>query len=159
MVQGRRRVKSYKVHEIENIPESEWVIVENTHEAIIDKPTFEKVQQMLKRDTRTAPDKKQVYLFSGFLRCADCGKAVIRGGSGGSVRYFCGTYKLSRTRCTMHSIQHNRLEAATLYAVQQQVYLAVTYSEMVSNINTAPLKKSQSARLDGFGSRKRKSTC
>ena len=50
----------------------------------------------------------------------------------------------------MHAIKHNRLEAAVLYAVQQQVYLAVTYSEMVASINMAPLKKSQSARLDGL---------
>ena len=44
MVQGRRRVKSYKIHTIEDVPQEDWVIVENTHEAIIDKPTFEKVQ-------------------------------------------------------------------------------------------------------------------
>ena len=35
-----------------------------------------------------------------------------------------------------------------MYAIRQQVYLAVTYSEIVSNIGAAPLKKSQSARLD-----------
>jgi len=151
MVQGRRRVKSYKIHTIEDVPQEDWVIVENTHEAIIDKPTFEKVQQMLKRDTRTAPKTKELYLFSGFLKCADCGKAVTRGGSGGNVRYYCATYKTrSRLACTMHAIKHNRLEAAVLYAVQQQVYLAVTYSEMVASINMAPLKKSQSARLDGL---------
>lgn len=151
MVQGRRRVKSYKIHDIEDVPQEDWVVVENTHEAIIEKPLFEKVQQMLKRDTRTAPKKKELYLFSGFLKCADCGKAVTRGGSGVNVRYYCSTYKTrSRIACTMHSIKHNRLEAAVLYAIRQQVYLAVTYSEIVSNINTAPLKKSQSARLDGL---------
>ena len=151
MVQGRRRVKSYKIHTIEDVPQEDWVIVEDTHEAIIDKPTFEKVQQMLKRDTRTAPKTKELYLFSGFLKCADCGKAVTRGGSGVNVRYYCATYKTrSRLACTMHAIKHNRLEAAVLYAVQQQVYLAVSYAEMVASINMAPLKKSQSARLDGL---------
>ena len=44
LVQGRRRVKSYKVHEIEAVPEDEWVRVADTHEAIIDRETFEKVQ-------------------------------------------------------------------------------------------------------------------
>jgi len=48
----------------------------------------------------------------------------------------------------MHSINHNRLDVAVLYAIQQQVYLAVSYSDTVSRINTLPLKKSQSARLD-----------
>lgn len=58
LVQGRRRVKSYKVHEIEAVPEEEWVTVPDTHEAIIDKKTFQNVQALLKRDTRTAPRKR-----------------------------------------------------------------------------------------------------
>ena len=48
----------------------------------------------------------------------------------------------------MHSIKHNRLEAAVLFAVQQQIHLAVSYSEMIARINTAPVKKSQSIRLE-----------
>lgn len=51
-------MKSYKVHEIEAVPEDEWVRVADTHEAIIDRETFEKVQALLKRDTRTAPRKR-----------------------------------------------------------------------------------------------------
>ena len=105
LVQGRRRVKSYKVHQIEQVPEEEWVRVSDTHEAIIDRETFEKVQALLKRDTRTAPRKKELHLFSGFLRCADCGKSVTRSQSGQSYRYLCSTYKnRSRTACTMHAI-------------------------------------------------------
>lgn len=46
LVQGRFRVKSYKVHQIETVPEEEWVRVADTHEAIIDKATFEKVQEL-----------------------------------------------------------------------------------------------------------------
>ena len=48
----------------------------------------------------------------------------------------------------MHSIKHERLEAAVLFAVQYQVHLAVSYSEIVTQINSAPIKKSQSYRLD-----------
>ena len=75
MVQGRYRIKSYKIHIQERVPEDEWYIVENTHEAIIDRETFDKVQQLLRRDVRTAPNQQKLYLFSGFLRCADCGSA------------------------------------------------------------------------------------
>ena len=148
MVQGRHRVKSYKIHTQEQIPESEWYIVENTHEPIIDRAVFEKVQQLLKRDTRTAPQEKKLYLFSGFLRCADCGKAMSRSQVKGTVYYFCRTYKdQSKTACTKHAIKHNRLEMAVLYAIQQQVYLAVRYSDTIAHINTLPLQKSQSIRL------------
>ena len=150
MVQGRQRVKSYKIHIQEKVPEEEWFIVENTHEAIIDRETFAKVQSLLKRDTRTAPKAKQLYLFSGFLKCADCGRAMSRIASKGIYVYYqCGTYKsLSKKACTMHSIKSDRLEAGVLFAIQQQVHLAITYSELVARINSAPLKKSKSKRLE-----------
>lgn len=148
MVQGRYRVKSYKIHVQEVVPEDEWYIVENTHEAIIDRDTFDKVQRLLLRDTRTAPQKKQIYLFSGFLRCADCGKAMTRSKVGGTVYYYCRTYKdQSKSACTKHTIKHNRLEVAVLYAIQQQVYLAVDYTKTIERINRAPLVKSQSKKL------------
>jgi len=151
MVQGRQRVKSYKIHTQEQVPENEWYIVENTHEPIIERPIFEKVQELLKRDTRTAPQKKKLYLFSGFLRCADCGKAMSRSQVKGTVYYFCRTYKdQSKTACTKHSIKHNRLEAAVLYAIQQQVYLAVHYANTLEYISTAPLQKSQSIRIEAL---------
>ncbi len=150
LVQGRRRVKSYKVHEIEAVPEEEWVRVANTHEPIISKADFEKVQALLKRDTRTSPKGREVHLFSGFLKCADCGKAVNRCvGNHNNIYYACSTYKnRSRLACSMHSIKHNRLEAAVLFAIQQQIALAASYSELVARINSAPIKKSQSFRLD-----------
>src|SRR5699024_9908085 len=134
MVQGRQRVKSYKIHIQERVPVEEWFIVENTHEAIIDREIFDKVQGLLKRDTRTAPKAKQLYLFSGFLKCADCGRAMSRIASKGIYVYYqCGTYKsLSKKACTMHSIKSDRLEAGVLFAIQQQVHLAVAYSELVS---------------------------
>lgn len=151
MVQGRQRVKSYKIHTQEQVPENEWYIVENTHEPIIERPIFEKVQELLKRDTRTAPQKKKLYLFSGFLRCADCGKAMSRSQVKGTVYYFCRTYKdQSKTACTKHSVKHNRLEAAVLYAIQQQVYLAVHYANTLEYISTAPLQKSQSIRIEAL---------
>mgnify|MGYP000316218032 CR=1 FL=1 len=150
LAQGRSRVKSYKVHEVESVPREEWVEVAGTHESIIDYETFDKVQALLQRDTRTSPKGREVHLFSGFLKCADCGRAITRSvGNNNNVYYACSTYKnRSRTACTMHSIKHNRLEAAVLFAVQQQVHLAVSYSEMIARINTAPVKKSQSIRLE-----------
>lgn len=148
MVQGRQRVKSYKVHTQESIPEREWFIVENTHEPIIDRVIFQKVQELLKRDTRTAPKKQKLYLFSGFLRCADCGKAMTRSKVKDTVYYFCRTYKdQSKTACSKHTIKHDGLEAAVLYAIRQQVYLSACYSNIISKINSTPVNMNQYARL------------
>jgi len=157
MVQGRYRIKSYKIHVQETVPEDEWFIVEDTHEPIISREDFAKVQELLKKDTRTAPKQKTLYLFSGFLRCVDCGKAMTRSAVRGNVYYYCRTYKdQSKAACTKHTMKHNHLEQAVLYAIKQQVYIAVSLSEMVSRINKAPLQKSQSIRLNELMAAKEK---
>lgn len=149
MVQGRYRIKSYKIHVQEAVPEEEWFVVENTHEPLISREDFARVQELLKKDTRTSPTQKGLYLFSGFLRCADCGKAMTRSQVGGNVYYYCRTYKdQSKTACSKHTIRHNHLELGVLYAIQKMVFLAVEFSEIVSRINNAPLQKSQSIRLN-----------
>ena len=48
----------------------------NTFYLVIDYETFDKVQALLQRDTRTSPKGREVHLFSGFLKCADCGRAI-----------------------------------------------------------------------------------
>lgn len=153
MVQGRYRVKSYKIHTMEKVAKNDWFIVEDTHEPIIDRETFEKAQQLLKRDTRVAPKTQGLNLFSGFLRCADCGKAVVKC----KTTYRCTTYsQRSRLACTSHTIKHDRLEMAVLYAIRQQVHLSVMYSEVIAQINAAPQRKSQSSRLDSMLAAKEK---
>ncbi len=157
MVQGRYRIKSYKIHVQETVPEDEWFIVENTHEAIISREDFDKVQELSRKDTRTAPTQKNLYLFSGFLRCADCGKAITRSKAGGNVYYYCRTYKdQSKTACTKHTIKHNYLEHGVFHVIQKMVFLAAEFSEIVSRINTAPLQKSQSIRLNDLIAAKEK---
>jgi len=151
MVQGRQRVKSYKIHTQEQVPEHEWYIVEDTHEPIIERPIFEKVQELLKRDTRIAPHEKKLYLFSGFLRCANCGKAMSRSQAKGTIYYYCRTYKdQSKKACTKHSIKHNLLEKAVLYAIQQQIYLAVHFDSTLDYINNVPFQKSQSIQIENM---------
>lgn len=148
MVQGRYRIKSYKVHIQEQVPEDEWFIKENTHEPIIDRETFDKVQRLLQKDTRTSPKKNTLYLFSGFLRCADCKKAMVRSEVKGHVYYYCSTYKSrSKNACTKHTIQHKRLETAVLFAIQQYVYLAIDYTNTIEQINRAPIVKSEDKKL------------
>lgn len=111
MRQGRQKVISYKVHKRTSVPEDEWYIVENAVPAIIDKEMFQAAQSLHKRDTRTAPGKREVYLFSGFIRCADCGKSMVRHTSRNLVYYQCRTYQdKSRDKCAKHSIRLDILE-------------------------------------------------
>ncbi len=72
LIQGKRTTVSYKNHKIKNKDKSEWVRIENTHEAIIDKDIFNKVQITMKE--RTKPMKKTgvVHIFSGKVFCLEC---------------------------------------------------------------------------------------
>ena len=55
MVQGKKTTYNYKLKNIIKKPKSEWIYVENTHEAIISKQEFDLVQSILLLDTKTAP--------------------------------------------------------------------------------------------------------
>lgn len=137
MVQGKQRVKSYKVHMRISIPESEWFIIENVHEAIIDKDIFDRAQELMQKDTRTAPKSGQLYIFSGFLRCADCGKAMGRRTSKNFVYYACKTNTMQGL-CTRHSIRSDKLENIVLETIQKQIELIDDMAQFIDDLNRAP---------------------
>lgn len=146
MVQGRHRIISYKVHKQIAVPEDEWFVVPNTHEAIIDRETFEKAQALHKRDTRTAPGKQDVYILSGFVRCADCKKAMRRKTARNLAYYACRTFTDKKT-CSKHSIRQDKLEEAVLAALQVQIALVDKLSEEIERINNAPVINRENKRL------------
>ena len=71
-VQNKRRKVSYKSKKVIDNPKDNWIVVENTHEPIIDKQTFEKVQLMIEAKD-TSKYTKHEYLFKGLLKCHHCG--------------------------------------------------------------------------------------
>ena len=128
VTQGKRRVKSYKVHKVEQVPEDEWITVENMHEAIIDKELFEKAQGMGKVDTRVQ-NSGNLSMWAGILKCADCGRAMhkkyCKNKSGTVYEYYiCGTYrKKSNKLCTKHTLKVEELENAVLETIKIQIGL------------------------------------
>lgn len=157
MVQGKQKVISYKVHDRVNTDKSDWYIVENTHEAIIDKETFAKAQSLHEKDTRTSLKQKNVYLFSGFLRCADCKKSMTRKSSKNFVYYSCSTYSRKlKSACTKHTIREDILKKAVLLAIQHQISLVANLSEIIEEINNAPIIHTESKKINNLLSVKQK---
>lgn len=149
MVQGCYRIKSYKVHTQIRTHPSEWFVVEGTHAPIVSEERFLAAQDLCARDTRAAPSRSEAYLFSGFLRCADCRKAMHRRKTGRYVYYICRTYKeRSKTACTKHSIRHEALEQAVLHALRQCIDLAVCVAETAAEIDGASAAQGIPMRLD-----------
>lgn len=132
MVQGRQKVISYKVHDRISTKDADWYIVEGTHEPIIERELFEKAGRLHRRDIRAVPDEKRVHLFSGFVCCADCKRAMTRKTAKGLAYYVCSTYtRRSKTLCSKHSIREDALAKQVLLAVQRQVSLMPKLAEEV----------------------------
>ena len=108
---------SYKLkHSIENPPEKQAVF-ENHHEPIIDRETWERVQELRKQ--RKRPNRyDEVGLFSGILFCADCGSVMYQQRYQTDKRkqdcYICGSYKKRTADCTAHFIRTDLLTAGVL---------------------------------------------
>lgn len=141
ITQGKRRVKSYKIHKVEQVQESEWITVENMHEPIIDKEIFEKAQDMRKVDTRVQSAGK-LSIWAGVLKCADCGRAMhkkyCKNKSGKFYEYYiCGTYrKKSDKLCTKHTLKIEELQSAVLEAIKLHIKLFVDIEKIAEQINS-----------------------
>lgn len=102
----------------QNNPE-DFVIVENTHEAIIPKNEFEYVQELLNRRSRKQNNnRKSTHLFSNLLFCADCGKGMhFKKNRKG---YVCGNYDKNGKYggCTSHIIREANLERVILNDIE-----------------------------------------
>ena len=148
MVQGKQTVISYKVHDKVAVPEEDWYIVPGTHEAIIEAELFKKAADLQTRDTRTAPAKRRLHLLSGFIRCADCKKAMTRQKTKRIVYYYCRTFReKSKNACTKHTIKEEVVIKAVLAAIQTQISLIGSFAKVVEEINKLPVARKESLRL------------
>lgn len=90
---------------------SEWVVVENTHEPIISRELWDTVQAQICKNARTPDFESNVGLLAGFIRCGDCGRAMVKTTWGGRVHYSCGSYRrYGFSACTKHYIPQKDIE-------------------------------------------------
>ena len=138
MVQGKFKKVSYKDKAIIAQPKEEWIKVQNTHEAIIEKEDFERAQKMLNSHAKASPKSGEISLFSGLIRCADCGHALIKKTNRNSdktyVYYRCSTYYKCKGACTAHSIRYEKLYNAVLSSIRMMVDVAVNADEVLSKM-------------------------
>ncbi len=116
-VNFRTRTKSYKCKKTIVNPKSDWVIFENTHEAIISKEDFDLVQE-LRKNKRKLQHQEEVNPFSGMVYCADCGKKMYlcrsRSLNADQEHLKCSTYLADKNDCSAHFIRTVVLEEIVL---------------------------------------------
>ena len=124
--------KSYKVKKrIEN-PEENRAIFLNVHEAIIDRPTWEKVQSMKKGTRRRRPTVTQEpSVFSGYLKCPECGGNLNFHFNQGNhdIKFFsCQNHNSGLRKCSKtHYIRLEFLERVVLYEANRLACFANEY--------------------------------
>ena len=126
MVQNTHNKISYNSKKLRKTTADELIIVENTHEGIISKEVFEKVQEILKsKMTTRATDHQLDYLLGGMLYCHECGRTirisedVLKSG----VRHYtqCNLYtrKGKFGICSSHRINYDWLEEDIVEYLQE----------------------------------------
>lgn len=150
LTQGRRKKISYKSKKEVRTPKEEWIITENTHEAIIDKKAFDTVQELLKKN-KNKPTGKNIQLLSGFMVCKECGHAIgINNSSDGKRKYCCCTYYSSHSKyglCTPHSCNYDKLETAVLEEIKKMCKEYVDSSTFKDKVDEAKKKNDIKVKL------------
>lgn len=130
MVQHKRQVVSFKTKKRRAVDPSEWIVVHDTHEAIIGRNTWEDANQRFAagkhrvRKTK-AKDGKPCALFSGCLVCADCGAKLTFQSKPKTGAYRCSRYNNAGTSaCSTHFIMEETIADFVLHDIQQYAILA-----------------------------------
>ena len=131
MVQGRSVKISYKSKKCLKQNPANWVVVEGTHEPLVDRETFQKVR-MLVNSRRHTRSRTYDFLLKGLIFCHECGYPLTvlnrKNSKGEDVLYFvCRTYQRFTKAgvCTCHSIKEKTVTDVVIAKVREvcQAYL------------------------------------
>ena len=148
----RKHFKDKKSH---YVPEDEWTIFENTHEAIIDQQTFDLVQKIRSKVRRYPDGWGEAAPLTGLLYCADCGGKmyVHRTNNGKRIsQYTCSQYSkipVGKLCATQHRINEevvlslisDMLKAIAEYAKHDRAEFVRVVQEAQSSQQTAAVRK------------------
>ena len=143
MIQGKEKCISHKNHKSIKTKKENWIIVENTHEAIISREDFEKVQKMLEEKRYYGANQKQTNLYSHHLKCGKCGKFMIRKYTGRrrsnpeilNYNYYCSTYShISKNECILNKVRGEELDKIVLKAIKHQIKLYLKADKLLEEI-------------------------
>jgi hypothetical protein len=163
LAQARCRSALYKGIPFHFTNEDEWILVENTHEGIVPKEIFEKVQMVNQRNSEAHKGNagkysylpKAVNIYGKRLICADCG-AVIKLCRSISTKkdkaYFtfkCPTFVEHRERgCSDKSISQSEMDEAVLATIQIHIKLFIKHKEVIVKLQAKEQRESKRYNIE-----------
>ena len=137
MAQQRWSSVSYKNHKRYKKDESEWIVVHNTHEAIITQEIWDKVREVEKSVAQGRKTKRgYTHPLSGFLFCADCGGKMklnyINRNGKIDFNFNCGNHmRIGKAYCFSHFIQAKDIEAIVLNDIREMAQRIVLDEKVI----------------------------
>lgn len=145
--------KSYKNKKSYINPPSKWVIIKNTHDAIIDQETFDIVQRLKEGRKRANTPMGEMPVLSGMIYCADCGKKLYvcrtKSLQPSAYYYCCSTYRKRQGLCSAHQIRIKVIDSIVLNDIKMHIEFARAHEDefikLVSNETSAYTAKALSS--------------
>ena len=146
MTQRRNEKISYKLKKYRKEPRKYWIIVENTHEPIIDEKTFNTVQELLSQKVFGKTQNKQEHFLGGLLVCGNCGMPLTFRRDNKKVNKdfitLCSNYARFG-KCTRHAVleeELNQLVIKDLKATVKKILKNRNKSEFLNKIQKPTFK-------------------
>ncbi len=147
MVQGKYGSISYKTKQNKPRPKDEWYIVEGTHEAIIDRELWDRVQTMVAEKVKPCYTG-EVGLFAKKVRCANCGY-TMRSSKSRDKRYLqCSNRHISKDACIGSFISVTKLEQLVIDEINRLAKEFLDKDELEQNIEFCDNLQAQKKRLE-----------
>lgn len=146
----RSTTLSYKNKKLIRHPESEQILVENTHEPLITQELWDIVQEVRKHKKRTPKQMEEPNMFSGLVYCADCGKPLVlhRAHTMKATQnnFMCYTYKKKgKEVCSAHYIREQDLTRIILDDLRRVTHFARQkerlFAEYINQKNSVELRR------------------
>ena len=133
LVQGRQTTRSVTTKVRHCTTPNEYIVIENSHEAIITKEDFKLVQALIQSRKRQRP-QTETHLFTNTLFCADCLKGMHY--KKNRKGYVCGSYnKYGSKACSDHHIIESNLIIAILNDIEELTSY-VEEQDIITNIES-----------------------
>ncbi len=128
---------NYKTNKFTRIPREGWIIVENTHEPIVNPKIFHEANEKINRNKGKFKFGKTRHLFSGLAYCADCGGYMTFQYKGPDHQFLiCSTYKQHTSRyCSRHAIPEEVLRSLVMRDIRQMAAASLDRSSLIQQIS------------------------
>ncbi len=151
LLQGKTGSPNHKIKKRFPKDPSDWIRVEGTHEAIIEKDTFERVRDAMKKDVRSSPGKECVYPLSGFLYCADCGESMVRKSvkaKGKEYAYYVCNKHRTGGECTSHAVKERDLLLSVQEIIRMRMDAILELENVLKRVELLPMRKKNMVKYD-----------